>query len=574
MQERQHADRISETKPRLDDSNSSNVTAPQPVSRSTLQALEDKNNSSSEEDQLVFIPRNQRRQISGQPKLLSDNPSPPSVKLSEPTTYTGLGTTNPKGKSRMVKLGDDSDKDSSDNDEAIRDYIQNVQEHENSNIENISLRPLGNHLSDLEVVPEESGSNEELRDSAHGEVSEDSDSDTNLKYADIDLDVAAVVARREGLSGTEYLFKPEGSTLVEAIWLEPSDMLHNKQYLIDLFESSLGDREASEPGSNLGARTYEKQRFIGEENTPGPLRDIEYGLQVSEDGEDYDTDDLLNMVIGKPNKHGKFPSASKLADAYDNFDVMDRERFSLRGPSKRRDKKTRVSQLSSGLAAMSMDDHELELNNQLTRQIMQDRERKRLRKQEKDSLRKAITPAKPTSIDIRGSEDGIPRDQVPRRIKEFLMNGTAERLSLPPMPKGDRQQVHVLARQFFMTSKSQGNGNNRFPVLFKTKRTTLFEGNEQAIDDLLRNSGNRYSRVGQAKTRGKAGRLQVSAGNRIFNADGMIVGTGAAEIGQGNKGYEMLAKMGWTTGTGLGSNRTGILDPIQAIVKNSRTGLG
>ncbi|KAK6543213.1 hypothetical protein TWF694_007115 [Orbilia ellipsospora] len=492
----------------------------------------------------------------------------PLASPTDPTKHSGLGTTGFNGRSRKIKHENDDD-----DDEAIRDYINNIREHESGNIESFSLRPLGNDISDLEVTPEESDSHEELEDSIHGEVPENSNTEIDLQYAHIDVNVAAVVARREGPSGTEYRFKPEGSKLSEAIWLESSDMLRDIQYLIDLFESGLCANESLKLTGNSKASIRGTGEIESEETSLKFLEDVENGLQVSEDDEDYDTDDLLNMVIGRPNKHGKFPAASKLANAYDDFDVMDRERISLKRLSKRQSQKNKISQLSSDFADMGMSDHELELSDQLTRYIMRDRERKRLRKQEKDSLRKTIALNKPTSIDIKGSNE-VPRDQVPGMIKEFLMSGTAERLSLPPMPKGDRQQVHLLARQFFLTSKSQGNGNNRFPVLFKTRKTMLFEGDEEAIDDILRNSGNRYSRDGLGKTQRKGGRSQIVKGNRIFNVDGMIVGTGAAEIGQGNKGYEMLAKMGWTTGTGLGSNRTGILDPVQAIVKNSRTGLG
>lgn len=144
------------------------------------------------------------------------------------------------------------------------------------------------------------------------------------------------------------------------------------------------------------------------------------------------------------------------------------------------------------------------------------------------------------------------------------------------MPKSDRLQIHTIAHRFFITSKSQGKGNNRFPVLYKTKRTTIFDGDEDAIDQILYNNMGPRSRRGPGSRshRLRDSKQPVQSGREPRNVEGTVVGTGAAELGEGNKGFDMLAKMGWTTGTGLGSSRSGIIDPVQAIVKNSRTGLG
>ncbi|KAF3918404.1 hypothetical protein ABW20_dc0105699 [Dactylellina cionopaga] len=330
------------------------------------------------------------------------------------------------------------------------------------------------------------------------------------------------------------------------------------------------------------------QAITDDEKLARLLQAQEDGFEIPEDGgSDSDDDDevfddeyLLNMMAGNPNNHGRYPRASKLANAYDDFDIMDRGRASLSRPSKRQARQGKLEQLSKDFETMEMGNSDEELHAKLENYISRDRERKRLRKQERELqqsriLGKSITHTESASMDARGLVDGMPLQYLHIIIKQFIMNGAAERLSLTPMPKNDRLQVHNVAHRFFMTSKSQGKGNNRFPVLYKTKRTSLFEGDEKAIDDVFKTSSSRSSRGRLGVFRGKSGRGQQNAGgNNILHKDGMIVGTGAAEIGQGNKGYEMLAKMGWTTGTGLGSNRTGILDPVQAIVKNSRSGLG
>jgi hypothetical protein len=57
--------------------------------------------------------------------------------------------------------------------------------------------------------------------------------------------------------------------------------------------------------------------------------------------------------------------------------------------------------------------------------------------------------------------------------------------------------------------------------------------------------------------------------------DGEIVGGGVPELGQENKGRNMLEKMGWSKGMGLGAvDNKGILEPVAQVMKYSKAGLG
>ncbi|XP_078494956.1 G patch domain-containing protein 11-like [Ciona intestinalis] len=48
----------------------------------------------------------------------------------------------------------------------------------------------------------------------------------------------------------------------------------------------------------------------------------------------------------------------------------------------------------------------------------------------------------------------------------------------------------------------------------------------------------------------------------------------ATEIGQENKGFKMMAMMGYKKGEGLGKSKTGRIEPVPIYVKPNRTGLG
>jgi len=159
----------------------------------------------------------------------------------------------------------------------------------------------------------------------------------------------------------------------------------------------------------------------------------------------------------------------------------------------------------------------------------------------------------------------------------FLTN--SDRLSLPPMDKADRKVVHELANAFHMKSKSAGTGNNRFPILIRTARTSVYvERNFNAVEERLSRRflprtdvGGRRSGAGAKHVKGSSGFNNASVSYR----DGDVVGGSAPELGAGNRGRAMLEKMGWSSGTALGAlNNKGILQPVSHVVKTTKAGLG
>lgn len=153
------------------------------------------------------------------------------------------------------------------------------------------------------------------------------------------------------------------------------------------------------------------------------------------------------------------------------------------------------------------------------------------------------------------------------------------RLALPPMDKADRKVVHELANAFNLKSKSAGQGNKRFPILYRTSRTLAY--NERTFDAVEARISRRFlprMDVGGKRGGGKAkgGQGGGFAGNSAASyRDGDVVGASAPELGVENRGRAMLEKMGWSTGTALGAlNNKGILQPVSHVVKTTKAGLG
>ena len=143
----------------------------------------------------------------------------------------------------------------------------------------------------------------------------------------------------------------------------------------------------------------------------------------------------------------------------------------------------------------------------------------------------------------------------------------------------DRKFVHEIANKLRLRSKSVGKGNNRFPVLYKTSQTGVFDADildtiisrVRSRRDLPRND--KYGGSGSSVNRRRFGGGFSHAA--VSYHDGEIVGAAAPELGQDNKGRAMLEKMGWSTGTALGAlNNKGIMQPVVHVVKTTKAGLG
>ena len=172
-------------------------------------------------------------------------------------------------------------------------------------------------------------------------------------------------------------------------------------------------------------------------------------------------------------------------------------------------------------------------------------------------------------------------EDIVEELREFLM-GDMQTLSLPPMEAHRRATVHQAATTFNLTSRSRGDGADRFTVLSKTMRTRNYTDDE--FDKQIQKKGFQKRLRGALHTQGGGGGRAprfstVKHGARgarpqLGYKDGETVGADAPELGPENKGHALMMKMGWSKGTalGLGDNK-GILQPIPHIVKTNKAGL-
>ncbi|BGP26948.1 R3H domain containing protein [Rhodotorula toruloides] len=188
---------------------------------------------------------------------------------------------------------------------------------------------------------------------------------------------------------------------------------------------------------------------------------------------------------------------------------------------------------------------------------------------------------------------------VNRRIRHFIVNEIREQsVSLPPMSKKARIAVHLLAEVYGLKSRSMGKGNSRFPVLERTSKTTVIGISERRVRAIVGTAEGEneledgFEAFGGIGRRGRGGgkmaglwkALEGASGKGNFgaggrggglgkNSEGAVVGEGADKLGENNIGFALLKKMGWTEGAQIGLSG-GILEPVSAVVKGTRRGLG
>ncbi|KAF2845997.1 hypothetical protein T440DRAFT_492948 [Plenodomus tracheiphilus IPT5] len=410
--------------------------------------------------------------------------------------------------------------------------------------------------------------------------------------------VVRILAKRTRKSGLQYLCVYEGHVTDDACWL-PCTFLRTaaEKQLLRAFEEEADLREQQQSSSSDSA-DEDKDTDDDDDDEEFDDETIARVLQKQEElglGSDemllYAGDEVFDAPVsyrvssfgspprskkqresrGRGNRDPAFPSASALADAlamdpYGGFDIMDTER-----PSLRVKKKGRRGQMPPEL-------EDPDLNDQLQNAWENDRAKKRLKKAEREELRQqGLLGRKGKGPNLKVKyQGGVAMEDVVEEIREFMM-GDMQTLSLPPMDAHRRATVHQAASFFNLSSRSRGDGQNRFTVLSKTTRTRSYTDDE--FDIAIQHKGFLKRLQGPLHSQGgmrKGGTFRTGARNKPQTGykDGETVGADAPALGPENRGHALLSKMGWSKGMGLGAlDNKGILQPISHTVKINKAGL-
>jgi len=206
----------------------------------------------------------------------------------------------------------------------------------------------------------------------------------------------------------------------------------------------------------------------------------------------------------------------------------------------------------------------------------------------------------------RDIESGFDKDEMSEMntlFEEFVSTAHCDRMSFGSMNQWKCVQVGVFARLYKMESKNNGRGSRRSPCITKTKISCL--PSQVAVANFLKDSQeNNVNQIRRKYLRGKntknkkdnrqkrsdnkINKMEVDAEEVLAQQDNveekndkqrkrrdveLVVGANAKPIEEDNVGNIMLRKMGWFGG-GLGPQGQGIENPVMAVMKKSRKGLG
>lgn len=170
--------------------------------------------------------------------------------------------------------------------------------------------------------------------------------------------------------------------------------------------------------------------------------------------------------------------------------------------------------------------------------------------------------------------------EIKQEFEMFLHDVSRESLSFPPLDSHGNKTISKLAGYYNMKCiRSGGNGLSMFMKVAKTKKTFRYVPAYDLILYIMkqrpvfrRSDVKSRPKEEIAETDGKKTRLHDRSNAHV--PEGHIVGGEAPEISSTNIGRQLLEKLGWVKGEGLGAlGNKGISEPLTATVKKSKTGL-
>lgn len=169
---------------------------------------------------------------------------------------------------------------------------------------------------------------------------------------------------------------------------------------------------------------------------------------------------------------------------------------------------------------------------------------------------------------------------IKQEFEDFLQDAERENMSFPPLDPHGNKTVNKLAKHYNMKCTRCGNGRHIFMKIAKARKTFHYLPDYNLINYVMkqrpifkRSDVKKRTREEIEETDEKASGRRGPK-NRAYVKEGDVVGGEAPEIAQSNIGRQLLEKLGWVRGEGLGAQgNKGISVPLMATVKKSKTGL-
>ncbi|KGU21900.1 protein SQS1 [Candida albicans P57055] len=341
----------------------------------------------------------------------------------------------------------------------------------------------------------------------------------------------------------------------EYIWIDENDVIeyvldngvkeHRLNKFLSFITKGMIDEQEPEP---------EPEVYISDSNSEEEEEE-EDDYNSEQDDYPYDSDDNLEDLIAysKTSTQGLIP-----------FEDRD---FSNNIPSKKR----------QTFDHLDFDD-DGELQDSLIRQLNNYKANKKLKKHkwEQQKLEESILHHDmlikyPVSLHIK---------DIKSEFDQLLKDESRQSMSFPTLDTHGHKTIKNLADCYHMSViKSGKQGIRKYLKIVKNKATFKYYPNYERIDRILRGRPI-FHRIDQKpqhkkgeKSKSKSSRGDASSSRARFK-EGDIVGAEAPEIGSSNLGRQMLEKLGWIQGQGLGvDGNKGINEPILAKVKTSKTGI-
>ncbi len=317
------------------------------------------------------------------------------------------------------------------------------------------------------------------------------------------------------------------------------------------------------------ASADEEESSSGLEVDDASEADDEYIKNIRDNGEDYMIDDLQRMNL---DNYVSSDADSEVIDDEAYAEMAANSAFMKHSPST--------------MMEFALDESAAEFLNQ--KSLRGTKKGKGKNKKGKKAVHSEEPPVNLFNYDGPYTPGEISFRQINREIKTFINDDVEDYLEMDPMPPLPRKFLHELAHMYGLKSKSTGQGRDRHCVLYKSEHSGLSR-NPKAVKQYIERADKAITWMDKTVTKGKKfteasvpksvkeSRSGKDAGGKRSDtkpAVGTVIGSNAKPISSDNVGNKLLQKLGWKPGEGLGSTSDGIVQPVTAVVRGKRTGLG